>query len=248
MRILLSNDDGYRAPGLLALASKLRTLADVLVVAPERNRSGASSSLTLDRPLRLTQIETDSYAVDGTPADCVHLALTQLCTPPPDLVIAGINAGENMGDDVLYSGTVAAALEGRMMGYPAFAVSLLEAHTHADYTLAAAITYDLVKRWQAAVEPKCWLLNINVPGATSPKGLLATRLGRRQRGGVSIAAQDPYGRPIFWVGPVGPPGLDAGPGTDFHAVANHYVSVTPLQPDMTAYSEIETVTSLVSAN
>ena len=184
MRILLSNDDGYRAPGLLALARKLRTLADVLVVAPERNRSGASSSLTLDRPLRLTQIETDSYAVDGTPAD---------------------------------------------------------------YTLAAAITYDLVRRWQAAVAPKCWLLNVNVPGAASPKGLVATRLGRRQRGDVSIAAQDPYGRPIFWVGPVGPPGLDAGPGTDFHAAANHYVSVTPLQRDMTAYSEIETVTSLVAA-
>ncbi|MSR14963.1 MAG: 5'/3'-nucleotidase SurE [Gammaproteobacteria bacterium] len=239
MHILLSNDDGYLAPGLQTLLEHLRKIAKVTVVAPERNRSGASNSLTLERPLRLRKVETGVYAVDGTPADCVHLAITELFEEPPAMVIAGINAGENLGEDVLYSGTVAAAMEGCLMGCPALAASLVRTDDVAGYSTAAAIVCTLVERRIAQGMPNGWLLNVNIP--ITARGTVVTRLGQRHREATSVVQTDPRGQPIYWIGPVGPPGLDAGPGTDFFAIANQYVSVTPLQTDLTAYAQMEEV-------
>jgi len=239
MHILLSNDDGYLAPGLQTLMRRLREISNVTVVAPERNRSGASNSLTLERPLRVRQIENAVYAVDGTPADCVHLAITELLDRPPDMVIAGINAGENLGEDVLYSGTVAAAMEGCLMGCAAMAASLINTDNVAEYGVAAGIVCELVERSIAQGMPNGWLLNVNIP--CESRGTLVTRLGQRHREATSVVQSDPRGQPMYWLGPVGPPGLDAGPGTDFHAVANRYVSVTPLQTDLTAFAQMEEI-------
>jgi 5'-nucleotidase len=241
MRILLSNDDGYQAPGIMCLAIALRAVAQVTVVAPDRNRSGASNSLTLENPIRATQVESDVIAVDGTPTDCVHLAITGLLDREPDMVISGINAGANMGDDVIYSGTVAAAMEGRFLGLPAMAVSLAgEKLVH--YETAAQVVLTLLARLKNHPLPVDTILNVNVPDVPLDQlqGVHATRLGRRHKSEPVVRQTDPRGKPIFWVGPVGPE-EDAGPGTDFFAIRNKTVSVTPIQVDLTRYDAIDKV-------
>ncbi len=243
MRILVSNDDGYQAPGIACLAEALASIADVTVVAPDRNRSGASNSLTLEQPLRTTSISNNVTAVDGTPTDCVHLALTGLLDFEPDMVIAGINAGANLGDDVLYSGTVAAATEGRFLGLPAIAVSLVGNNlTH--YQTAARAVISLIKQLQDDPLPVDTILNVNVPDIPweQLEGFEAARLGRRHKSEAVIKALDPRGREIYWVGPAGGE-EDAGPGTDFHAIRYNRVSVTPIQIDLTRYSALDQVAS-----
>ncbi|RMD80295.1 MAG: 5'/3'-nucleotidase SurE [Gammaproteobacteria bacterium] len=245
MRILISNDDGYLAPGLAALAEAVAAVAEeVAVVAPERNRSGASSSLTLDRPLRVHRGHNGFLYVEGTPTDCVHLAVTGLLAREPDMVLAGINAGANLGDDVLYSGTVAAAMEGRFLGLPSVAVSLVgEEPRH--YATAARVAVRLVERLARHPLPADTILNVNVPDLPweALEGFEATRLGHRRKAEPVIRDTDPRGRPIYWVGPAGPE-EDAGPGTDFHAVRHGRVSVTPLQVDLTRYSAMDPVAGL----
>jgi 5'-nucleotidase len=239
MKILLSNDDGYQAPGLRCLAAGLERIADVTVVAPERNRSGASNSLTLTSPLRVQQADNGFYFVNGTPTDCVHLAITGLLDEEPDMVIAGINEGANLGDDVLYSGTVAAAVEGRFMGLPAVAVSLAgESVSH--YETAQQVVIQLLHQLRAVPLPPDSILNVNVPDLPleALKGVEATRLGNRHKAEPVVKGTDPRGLPIYWVGPAGPE-QDAGPGTDFSAVRNGFVSVTPLQVDLTRHSAVE---------
>jgi len=207
VRILLSNDDGCRAEGLRTLAGALKAFASVTVVAPDRNRSGASNSLTLDSPLRLHHDAPGVICVDGTPTDCVHLAITGLLDESPDMVVSGINAGANLGDDVLYSGTVAAAMEGRFLGFPAVAVSLVldsqEGPRH--YATAARFTCDLVQRLETHPLPADTILNVNVPNLPwdSIVGVEATRLGHRHRSEPVLKDSDPRGRPIYWVGPPG---------------------------------------------
>ncbi|MCG6969025.1 MAG: 5'/3'-nucleotidase SurE [Gammaproteobacteria bacterium] len=241
MRILLSNDDGYLAPGIVCLATALKTVAEVTVVAPDRNRSGASNSLTLEYPIRATHVEAGVIAVDGTPTDCVHLAITGLLDHEPDMVLSGINAGSNMGDDVIYSGTVAAAMEGRFLGLPAMAVSLAgEQLIH--YQTAAAVVLQLLEKLKNHPLPVDTILNVNVPDVPLEQlqGIHATRLGRRHKSEPVVKQSDPRGKPIYWVGPVGPE-EDAGPGSDFFAIRNKVVSVTPIQVDLTRYEAIETV-------
>ncbi|TAN48025.1 MAG: 5'/3'-nucleotidase SurE [Methylococcaceae bacterium] len=244
MHILLSNDDGYAAPGLLRLAAALEQVARVTVVAPERNRSGASNSLTLDQPLRASRAENGFIKVDGTPTDCVHLAITGLLEQEPDMVFAGINHGGNMGDDVLYSGTVAAATEGRFLGLPAVAVSLVttEAETHQHFDTATAVALELLKRIQRQPLPPDIILNVNVPNVplNEVRGYQATRLGQRHKAESVVKARDPRGRDIYWVGPAGPE-ADAGPGTDFYAVRTLHVSVTPMQIDLTRHEALESL-------
>ena len=239
MKILVSNDDGYQSPGLLALAAALRVIAEVVVVAPERDRSGASNSLTLDLPLRANRTESGFIRVDGTPTDCVHLAITGLLDDEPDLVVAGINHGPNLGDDVLYSGTVAAATEGRFLGLPAIAISM-DAHEPRNLGTAARVAVRLVEHLRAApLEPNL-ILNVNVPDRPFDDlaGFAATRLGHRHKAEPVVTSKDPRGRTIYWVGTAGPE-QDAGPGTDFHAVRNGFVSVTPLQVDLTRHAALE---------
>lgn len=235
MRLLISNDDGYRADGICALAEALRELGEIVVVAPERNRSGASNSLTLDAPLRVHRAEENVYFVNGTPTDCVHLAITGLLEQEPDMVISGINDGANLGDDVLYSGTVAAAMEGRCLGLPAIAISLVgQKVTHFD--TAARVARMLVEKALEQALPPETILNVNVPDLPYEKlaGIRATRLGNRHRAEPVIRSEDPKGRPIYWVGPAGPE-QDAGEGTDFHAIGQGFVSVTPLHVDLTRH-------------
>jgi len=241
MRILVSNDDGIHAPGIQCLARHLRTVADVRVVAPDRDRSGASNSLTLVHPLRAQELENGDMGVDGTPTDCVHLAITGLLDREPDLVISGINAGANMGDDVLYSGTVAAAMEGRFLGLPAIAVSLVGPRLQ-HYDAAARVVLNLLDRLHRVPLPAATILNVNVPDLPFEdiRGVQATRLGHRHKSEPVVKASDPRGRPIYWVGPAGPE-QDAGPGTDFFAVREGYVSVTPIQVDLTQFEAIDTV-------
>lgn len=245
MYILVSNDDGYRAPGIRALAEALRAVARVTVVAPERDRSGASNSLTLENPLRIHEAGPATYSVDGTPTDCVHLAITGFLDPVPDMVISGINAGANMGDDVLYSGTVAAAMEGRNLGRPAIAVSLCS-HAPKHYDTAAQVAVLVQQRLIKDPLPADTILNVNVPDLPMAeiRGFQATRLGQRHRAEQVIHTHDPRGRPIYWIGPAGLE-QDAGPGTDFHAVRRGYVSVTPLQIDLTRYQAIDQVAGWV---
>ncbi|HHJ39212.1 MAG: 5'/3'-nucleotidase SurE [Methylothermaceae bacteria B42] len=243
MQILLSNDDGYTAKGLVYLAEALSNRASVVVVAPDRNRSGASNSLTLDRPLRASITENGFIRVDGTPTDCVHLAITGLLEEEPAMVFAGINHGANLGDDVLYSGTVAAATEGRFLGLPAVAISLAgEDPSHFD--TAAAVAVRLFDRIQEKPLPRDTILNVNVPDIplSMLKGFQSTRLGQRHKAEPVIKDQDPRGRTIYWVGPAGPE-QDAGPGTDFYAIRANYVSVTPLQIDLTRYDAIDAIAS-----
>lgn len=233
MRILLSNDDGYFAPGLAALYEALRDLGDVTVVAPERDRSGASNSLTLDRPLSLRKAANGFHFVNGTPTDCVHLAVTGMFDHLPDMVVSGINHGANMGDDTIYSGTVAAATEGFLLGVPSIAVSLVS-KAASDFSSAARVARDLVERFQRRPFLQPMLLNVNIPDRplADLKGLRVTRLGKRHKAEPVIKDTTPRGESIFWIGPAGQ-AADAGEGTDFNAVAEGFVSVTPLQIDLT---------------
>lgn len=239
MHILLSNDDGYQAPGLQVLVDALSENHEISVVAPERDRSGASNSLTLDRPLRAYRAKNGFQYVNGTPTDCVHLAITGLLETEPDMVISGINAGANMGDDVLYSGTVAAAMEGRFLGLPAIAVSLASFEPRYFETAAKAVT-SIVARLQAAPIKKDSILNINVPNLPEDKiqGFRATRLGNRHMSAGMITQKDPRGQPMYWVGPPGKV-QDAGEGTDFYAVEHDFISITPLQIDLTRYDSLQ---------
>jgi 5'-nucleotidase len=240
MKILLSNDDGYRAEGLAALKTAISPLGEVTIVAPDRNRSGASNSLTLDMPLRATCYEPDSYYVSGTPTDCVHMAVSGFFDFEHNLVVSGVNHGANLGDDVLYSGTVAAAIEGRFLGLPAIAVSLcIEAGSPRNFASAARIAADLVERLSRAAPPTPMILNVNVPDLADGelRGLRVTRLGNRHRSEQIVRAQDPRGQDVYWVGSAGA-GQDAGPGTDFHAIASGYASITPLQIDLTRHSAL----------
>ncbi len=232
MRILISNDDGYFAPGIEQLAAALRAHAQVTVVAPERDRSGASNSLTLDRPLQVRRAPNGFLFVNGTPTDCVHLAVTGLLEELPDMVVSGINLGANMGDDTLYSGTVAAATEGYLLGIPSVAISLAS-KTAAHLATAAQVAVAIVER-HTRTPAGAWLLNVNVPdiAAGELRGTRVTRLGRRHKAEGAVAAKNPRGETVYWVGSAGA-AADAGEGTDFHAVAHGYVSVTPLQFDLT---------------
>ena len=232
MRILVSNDDGYFSPGIERLATALRKCAEITVVAPERDRSGASNSLTLDRPLFVRRAPNGFMFVNGTPTDCVHLAVTGLLDYLPDMVISGINDGANMGDDTVYSGTVAAATEGYLLGIPSVAISLAS-KTAAHFETAAQVAVELVER-HARAPAGAWLLNVNVPDIplSALQGIVVTRLGRRHKAEDVIPAQSPRGETVYWVGAAGA-AADAGEGTDFHAVATNRVSITPLQIDLT---------------
>ncbi|MEY3788686.1 MAG: hypothetical protein RLZ75_2893 [Pseudomonadota bacterium] len=243
MHILLSNDDGYLAEGLNALANALREHAEISVVAPDRNRSAASNSLTLEMPLRAYATDNGFIKVDGTPTDCVHLAITGLLDHEPDMVFAGINHGSNLGDDVLYSGTVAAATEGRFLGLPAIAISLVGSNP-IHFETAADVAVTLLKQLVKKPLPKDTILNVNVPDVALKdlKGFKATRLGQRHKSEPVIKNKDPRGRIIYWVGPPGAE-QDAGPGTDFYAINEGYVSVTPLQVDLTRYESIDALAS-----
>ncbi|MAZ44702.1 MAG: 5'/3'-nucleotidase SurE [Legionellales bacterium] len=253
MKILISNDDGIHAPGLKALINAVESLnfvTSVITVAPDRDRSAASNSLTLDSPLRVTKVADNRFCVNGTPTDCVHLALTGLLEEEPDLVVSGINNGANLGDDILYSGTVAAATEGRFLGLPAIAVSL---DCHGDkenryFETAAEVVKRILTRIQNEPLPKTTVLNVNVPNCPveQVKGIRSVRLGHRHRAEPIIKDKDPRGRDIFWVGPAGR-GQDAGEGTDFYAVSQQYVSLTPLQVDLTQYDVLEPLSQWSSA-
>lgn len=247
MKILISNDDGFLAPGLAALAKKLGEIADVTVVAPDRNRSGASNSLSLVNPLRITTAENGFISVNGTPTDCVHLAVTGLLKELPDMVVSGINEGSNLSDDVLYSGTVAAAMEGRFLGVSSVAVSLAGPRCQ-HYETAAEITKQLVTHLKKDPLPKHTILNVNVPDAPliDLRGMQVTRLGTRHIAEPTIKTVDPRGRRIYWVGQPGPE-EDAGPGTDFHAVNSGYVSITPLHLDLTHYAVFDQLSTWVKA-
>ncbi|AIY41873.1 5-nucleotidase SurE [Collimonas arenae] len=237
MKILISNDDGYLAPGIIALANALTPIAEIVVVAPDSNRSGSSNSLTLDRPLSVQRAENGFYFVNGTPSDCVHVALTGLLNFRPDLIVSGINQGQNMGDDTLYSGTVAAATEGFLFGIPAIAFSQLHKGWE-ELEAAAMVARDIVERRFDNL-PQPYLLNVNIPNLpyAQLKPALATRLGKRHESESVIKAQDPHGRDIYWIGPPGG-ARDAGEGTDFHATANGHVSITPLQIDLTHATQL----------
>ncbi len=244
MEILLSNDDGFIAPGINLLRDKLSEIADVLTIAPDRDRSGASNSLTLESPLRLTERGENFYSINGTPTDCVHLALTGLYPDKePDIVISGVNSGPNMGDDVIYSGTVAAAMEGRNLGLPSIAVSMgsYEAQ-HYESAIQAVIQLlnDMPSLTLSDSDKAASILNVNVPDLPwqEIKGFKATRLGKRHKAEPVIKTEDPRGREIFWIGPVGVE-ADAGEGTDFYAVQQGYVSVTPIHIDLTRYSALD---------
>ena len=247
MRILLSNDDGYLAAGLAALNVAVSSIAETFVIAPDRNRSGASNSLTLTRPLRVSTAPSGFHHLDGTPTDCVHVGLTGLMDPEPDMVIAGINHGANLGDDVLYSGTVAAAMEGRYLGFPAVAISLAGSNAQ-HFDSAAWTALQVLERMQEHPLPRDSILNINVPDLPfeSIKGFRATRLGCRHKSDPVIRSHDPTGREIYWVGPAGE-GQDCGEGTDFLAIEQGYVSVTPLQIDLTRHGQLEQIQSWLTA-
>ena len=233
MKILISNDDGYLAPGLIALADAMAAIAEIVVVAPDSNRSGSSNSLTLDRPLSVSQASNGFYFVNGTPTDCVHIALTGgIAGFVPDLVVSGINQGQNMGDDTLYSGTVAAATEGYLFGIPAIAFSQVH-HGWAHLDAAAKVARDIVLR-RFDTLPKPYLLNVNIPNLPYEQlnTTIATRLGKRHMAEPVVRSQDPRGREIYWIGPPGA-AKDAGEGTDFHATDHGAISITPLQIDLT---------------
>jgi len=247
MRILLSNDDGYFAPGLAALAEGLAALGEITVVAPERDRSGASNSLTLDRPLMLSKAPNGFLYVNGTPTDCVHMAVTGILDFEPDVIVSGINSGSNMGDDTLYSGTVAAATEGYLLGIPSIAVSLV-GKEFKHYAAAARVAHDLVQRLARAPFGAPVLLNVNVPDVPyeSLAGIEVTRLGRRHKAQPVVAGKNPRGETVYWVGPAGA-AREAGPGTDFHALERGAVSVTPLQVDLTHAQQIPPVAAWILA-
>jgi 5'-nucleotidase len=240
VKILISNDDGYRAEGIHRLRAALATLAEVTVVAPDRNRSGASNSLTLDVPLRVFESEPGVYFVPGTPTDCVHLAISGLFDYEHDMVVSGVNDGANLGDDVLYSGTVAAAVEGRFLGLPTIAVSLCTSGAGGGhFRTGAEVARVLVAQLLKSPLQRALILNVNVPDVPYEqlRGFRPSRLGYRHRSAPVMRAHDPRGRPVYWVGPAGAE-QDAGPGTDFDTVAQGFVSVTPLQVDLTRHAAL----------
>ncbi len=249
MRILVSNDDGVEAPGIKILADALAGLGQVTVVAPDRDRSGASNSLTLDQPIRAQPLRDGVWRVAGTPTDCVHLALAGMLDHEPDIVVSGINNAANLGDDVIYSGTVAAAMEGRFLGLPAIAMSLVTKEgSGRHFASAARAACALVERLIADPLPADTILNVNVPDLPwqDIRGFEVTRLGHRHRAEPCIPQIDPRGRPMWWIGPAGPE-QDAGPGTDFHAVRLGYVSITPIHVDLTRYQALEKVAGWVGS-
>lgn len=249
MRVLVSNDDGVDAVGIRILAQRLAVVGEVVVVAPDRDRSGASNSLTLDQPIRVTQMEDGRYRVAGTPTDCVHLALAGLLDHEPDIVVSGINNSANLGDDVIYSGTVSAAMEGRFLGLPAIAVSLASKDHHGEhYHSAAQAALAIMQRLLVDPLPADTILNVNVPDVpwAQLRGFAVTRLGRRHRSAPCVRELDPRGRPIYWIGPAGE-AEDDGPGTDFHAVRDGYISITPIQVDLTRFQALEKVSSWVES-
>jgi len=250
MKLLISNDDGIEAEGIRVLADSMRVMGTVTIVAPDKNRSGASNSLTLDAPIRITELEDAVYRVSGTPTDCVHVALTGLLDEDPDIVVSGINAGANLGDDVIYSGTVAAAMEGRFLGYPAVALSLVfndDVDTH-HYDTAGEAAIRLVRQLQRDPLPADTILNVNVPNCpwSEIRGFEVTRLGHRHRAEPVVKATDPRGREMYWIGPAGAE-QDAGTGTDFDAVRRNFISVTPIHVDLTRYQALEQVAGWISA-
>ena len=250
MCVLLSNDDGVDAPGIRILAEHLRAAGhEVWVVAPDRDRSGASNSLTLDQPIRVARVDSMTWCVYGTPTDCVHVALAGLLDREPDIVVSGINSSANLGDDVIYSGTVAAAMEGRFLGLPAVAVSCVSRNHQAQhYETAARAAVEIVARLAVDPLPADTILNVNVPDVAWDElaGFEVARLGQRHRAEPCIRQTDPRGRPIWWIGPPGAE-QDAGPGTDFHAVRHGNVAISPIQVDLTRYQALEKVASWVGA-
>jgi 5'-nucleotidase len=247
MHFLVSNDDGITARGIQVLSEWMRRLGSVTIVAPDQNRSGASNSLTLSLPVRIKEISESTFRVSGTPTDCVHIALTGLLEGDPDMVVSGINAGANLGDDVIYSGTVAAAMEGRFLGLPAIAVSLAFKEKPENFATAAQAVTLVVERLLKDPLPADTILNINVPDIPWEKihGFEVTRLGHRHRAEPTISILDPRGEPMYWIGPAGAE-QDAGPGTDFDAVRRGYVSITPIHVDLTRYQALEQVAGWVS--
>src|SRR3990167_10035495 len=247
MRILISNDDGVHAPGLSHLAEALSKIGNITVVAPDRNRSGVSNSLTLDHPLRVVTAANGFYSVNGTPTDCVHIAVTGLLKEVPDMVVSGINEGSNLSDDVLYSGTVAAATEGRFLGLPSLAISLAGPRCE-HYDTAAQVAKNLVEQLRTTPLSTDTILNVNVPDVpfSELRGIQVTRLGTRHIAEPTIKAVDPRGRKIYWIGAPGPE-QDAGPGTDFYAVNSGYVSITPLQLDLTQYKVLDELSGWVQS-
>lgn len=247
MKILISNDDGVHAPGLMHLAEALSKIGSITVVAPDRNRSGVSNSLTLDNPLRVVTAANGFYSVNGTPTDCVHIAVTGLLKEMPDIVVSGINEGSNLSDDVLYSGTVAAATEGRFLGLPSLAISLAGPRCE-HYDTAALVAKTLVERLRMTPLTSDTILNVNVPDVpfSELRGIQVTRLGTRHIAEPTIKALDPRGRKIYWIGAPGPE-QDAGPGTDFYAVNSGYVSITPLHLDLTHYKVLDELSGWVQS-
>jgi 5'-nucleotidase len=247
MKILLSNDDGYFAPGLNILAEHIARIADVTVVAPERNRSGASNSLTLDRPLSVKKASTGFFYVNGTPTDCVHIALTGLMDTMPDMVISGINDGANMGDDTIYSGTVAAAMEGYLLGIPSIAVSMSQ-HNSTHFETAARVAVELVQHYQKNGFKTPTLLNVNVPDIPyeALQGRTVTRLGKRHKAEPVVQLKTPRNETVYWVGAAGQPN-DGGLGTDFHAIAHQQVSISPIQVDLTCHAQLNDVKQWLSS-
>ena len=248
MHVLVSNDDGVDAPGIRALAEGLRAAGhDVLTVAPDRDRSGASNSLTLDMPVRVVRQDACTWRVFGTPTDCVHVAITGMLEDEPDIVVSGINNTANLGDDVIYSGTVAAAMEGRFLGLPSVAVSLATAnHVGRHYDTAARAAAEIIARLRVDPLPADTMLNVNVPDLPWDEiaGFEVTRLGNRHRAEPCVPQEDPRGRQWWWIGAAGPE-QDAGPGTDFHAVRTRHISITPIQVDLTRYQALEQVAGWV---
>jgi len=248
IHFLISNDDGLAARGLQVLSDRIQQLGTVTIVAPDKDRSGASNSLTLDAPIRIREVAKCTYEVSGTPTDCVHIALTGLLDKDPDIVLSGINAGANLGDDVIYSGTVAAAMEGRFLGLPAIAMSLVYDERPTNFDAAAEAAARLVRQLRRDPLPADTILNVNVPDRPweEIRGFEVTRLGHRHRAEPTIRMVDPRGRPMYWIGPAGAE-ADAGPGTDFNAIRRGYISVTPIHVDLTRYQALEQVSGWLSA-
>ncbi len=247
MHILISNDDGLSATGIQVLAERLKHVGDITIVAPDRNCSGASNSLTLESPIRIHEEAPGVHRVSGTPTDCVHVALTGLLEKDPDMVVSGINHGANLGDDVIYSGTVAAAMEGRFLGLPAIALSLVYDESPQHFATAAEAAARLVTQLLRDPLPADTILNVNIPDRPweDIKGFEVTRLGHRHRAEPSVATTDPRGRPMYWIGPAGAE-EDAGPGTDFDAIRRGYISITPIHVDLTRYQALDQVSGWVS--
>jgi len=240
MKILISNDDGYQAVGIQTLIKELNKIADLIIVAPDRNRSGSSSSLTLDKAVKVTKVDNSFYYIDGTPTDCVHIALSGLMNFTPDLVVSGINHGPNMGDDTIYSGTVAAAMEGYLLNIPSLAISM-GSDNPKNFTTGAKVTVDLIKLYNKKKFGPT-LLNVNVPDMPydNLKGIEITRLGKRHAAEPAVRGEESNTETLYWIGAAGEPN-DGGPGTDFNAIQNKMVSITPIHGDLTDHQNMQTM-------